>query len=135
MISKDVFFVCLLSVLCICGSWISDVKLYETFPFMDLSFVNFNRDDSDDDKVLPGFLIKEKRYILFDVAILFLGIYLTEIKIQACFYILHKEVYFCVVQSVKKLRIEWMLFVRELDKLFHHFHQMFAGTKKCELEL
>lgn len=59
---------------------------------MNLSSVNLNRDDNVDDKVFPGFLIKEKRYILFDVAILFMGIYLTEIKIQACFYILHKEV-------------------------------------------
>ena len=48
---------------------------------MDLSFVNFNHDDNEDDKVLPHFLIKEKRYILFDVIILFLSIYLTEIKI------------------------------------------------------
>lgn len=77
------------------------------------------------------FLLKRKE-LLFDVAVLFLGIYLTEIKLQACFCIFHKEVYFCVVQSVKKLRIEWMLFVRELDKLFHPFHEMFC---RCELEL
>lgn len=59
-VSKDVFFVGLLSVLYICGSWISDLKLYKTFPFVDLSFVNLNHEDSDDDNVLPVFLLKKK---------------------------------------------------------------------------